>query len=524
MAWATTWSAVIVGVQAHLIETEAHLASGLPGFTVVGLPDPSVSESRDRVRAAIVNSGLKWPDQRITVGLSPASLPKHGAGLDLAVALAILAAAGEVPPDALREMAVIGELSLDGRVRVVPGMLASAVAAFRAGLRQLIVPRRGADQAALVPDMAIIGTPSLRHIVAWLRDEPDVIAAENDRADLDDRVIEPRPPGSPAAEPVVDLADVRGQEEARLALEIAAAGGHHLALLGRAGVGKTLLAERLPGLLPDLEDDQALDVTSVQLLAGRNPPGGAVIRRPPWCAPHHTASRNAVIGGGSHDRPSIGLVCLADHGVLFLDEAPEFEPSVLDALRQPLESGAITLSRAGFSITLPARFQLVIAANPCPCGLALDTDVRNTCRCTPHQRRRYTGRLSGPLLDRVDLRVLLQRPTLAELSGMAGPPEGTARVADRVLAARERMTQRLAGTGWRTNAQVPGTALRERWPADPEADRLLTARLDRDSARGRDRVLRTAWTVADLGGRGRPSAADMELALHLREGTAQWAA
>lgn len=523
MSLARTYAAVVLGVRAHLVEVEAHLTTGLPGLSIVGLPDASLNEARDRVRAAIVNSGLKWPNSRITVGLSPAWLPKRGSGLDVAIALAILAADAQIPAETVCGSVALGELGLDGRIRPVAGALAAAVAVRRSLDESklsghFICGLDDGEQLREVPGLEVLSLVSLRALVARFRGEQEPglddisalvqLSASSPHPPLDDRAL--------------DLQDVKGQLPAKFALEIAAAGGHHLALLGRAGVGKTLLAERLIGLLPDLSDEHALDVTSIHQLSGWR--GTSLIRRPPWCAPHHTASRVAMIGGGSDDRPTIGMVSLAHRGVLFMDEAAEFEPSTGDALREPLESGEVSIARAGFRMTYPAQFQLVIASNPCPCGNALDSHRGAVCRCTPNQRRRYLSRLSGPLLDRIDLRVVLTRPTLSELQGIRGTGDSTAQVAARVLAARERAGRRLAGTPWSSLMEVPTEQLLSRWPLSADGQHQLDLSCGRDSARGRDRLVRIAWTIADVAGHAMPTPDDVRAAFELRVAQQEWAA
>lgn len=524
MALARTYAAVVIGVRAHVVEVEAHLAAGLPGLSIIGRPDATLNESRDRVRAAIVNSGLRWPNTRITVGLSPAWLPKKGSGLDIAIALAILAADGQIPTDSIARSVGFGELGLDGRIRPVAGALAAALAVRRGlGVSQLsgqiISGLDDGSQLGLVPDIEVVAAVNLRALAARLKGEQE--------PDLDEltplvQIGITEDLGEQIKNKAMDLCDVKGQELAKFALEIAATGGHHIAFLGRAGVGKTLLAERLPGLLPDLDDDQALDVTSIHQLSGWT--GSGLVRRPPWCAPHHTASRPAMVGGGSDDRPTIGMVSLAHRGVLFMDEAAEFEPATVDALREPLESGSVSIARAGFHVTYPARFQLILASNPCPCGNALDTHKGARCECTPHQRRRYLGRLSGPLLDRVDLRVVLTRPTLSELQGLHGQSASTAQVAARVAVARERAAHRLVDTPWASIAAVPTEQLLARWPLATASRRELDLACSRDSVRGRDRVVRVAWSIADLAGHGSPKPADVLAALDLRASTQEWAA
>ncbi len=525
MGLARTYSAVVVGVKAHIVEVEAHLSPGLPSLTLIGLPDTALNEARDRVRAAMVNSGLKWPDCRITVGLSPAWLPKRGSGLDVAIALAILAADGQVPGEVVARLVSLGELGLDGRLRPVSGALAAALALRRLPGRKADAIVAGLQDGAVlesVPDTTVLAVANLRALVARLRgdQEPD---------SMEQQFTLEAPPSAPERSAGVlnakDLAEVRGQEEAKFGLEVAAAGGHHIALLGRAGVGKTLLAERLPGILPDLTDEPALEVTAIHQLTGtpNYPASGGLIRRPPWFAPHHTASRVSMIGGGTGDKPTIGMVSLAHHGVLFLDEAAEFEPSVTDALREPLESGVVSIARSGFHLSFPARFQLVIATNPCPCGNALDTHRGAMCRCTPAQRRRYLARLSGPLLDRVDVRVVLRRPTLAAMASNEDA-ESSVQIAARVANARTVIRALLADSGWATLVDVPSEELLKRWPLPARANRELDLACRNDSLRGRDRVVRVAWTLAALADRGEPGASDVATAVRMRASEQEWAA
>lgn len=509
-------SAIVVGVQAHLVEVEAHVASGLPAWHIVGLPDAAVNESRDRIRAAAASSGLPWPTGRITVGLGPASLPKRGSGLDLAIAVAVLSAAADNPPSAaLANWLCVGELALDGAVRPVGSVLPAAIAAHRAGLERLVIPAVNCEEASLVPDVEIMPVWSLAHL--WARligDDERAQAEEHSRS----AAVRPRPP-APAAPPPLDLADVRGQSDAREALVVAAAGGHHLCLAGPAGVGKTLLAQRLPGLLPDLTDADALDVTAIRALTETGEAVG-LVRRPPLCSPHHSATDVALIGGGTADHPRIGLVTKAHGGVLFLDEAAEFSGAVLDSLRQAMEDRSVTVARSGLHAQLPARFQLVLATNPCPCGRALDTTGR-PCTCSSIQRRRYLAKLEGPLMDRVDVRVTLQRPTLADMAD--GPGESSASVRERVVAARDRAARRLAGTPWQTNAEVPAREIRTSWtiPATLQ-DALDAAARSRESIRGLDLSLRVAWTLADLADHDAPDSDDLHRAMELRQPQGWW--
>lgn len=517
---ARTRGVVLLGVDGHVIGVEAHVSIGVSGFSVVGLADKLVTEARDRCRSAVINTGLVWPGPKITIGLSPAEVPKRGPTLDLAIALALLAASGQVPLAVAAELVVVGELGLDGRVRSVRGALVAALAARAAGARTFVVPAGNVAEASLVPDLQVHGVRTLAGLIALVRgdDVPEVELT----FDVEDLLP------TPQAIAVPDLVDVRGQHIARNALELAAAGGHHLAMTGLPGVGKTMLAERLPGLLPPLDEQAALEVTAIHSVAGRLGSGGRLITVPPFEAPHHTATHAAMVGGGS-GVPRIGLVSLAHRGVLFLDEAPEFDGSALDALRQPLESGEMVVTRSVFSVTFPARFHLVLAMNPCPCGRGGDVGRQSAaplCVCTPQQRRRYLSRISGPLLDRVDLRVTLVRPTLADLEFGASDAEPTSVVALRVREARDRAARRYAGTPWRVNADVPGPVVRRQFGLDRDSAEPLDAALLSGlvSARGADRIVRVAWTVADLAGRDRPTRFDVASALQHRDSGTAWAA
>lgn len=508
MTLARSHCVTLSGVVGHLVQVEVDVAMGVPGFTLTGLPDTALNEARDRVRAAVVNSGEAWPSRRVTVNLSPASLRKHGSGFDLALAATCLAAHERIPPDSLEEWVLLGELGLDGRVRAVRGVLPAVLAAVQAGFTKVGVPTTNAAEAALVPAARVLGIATLSDLLAHLRGTS--VSEWVAPVPVDDAAVD-----GP------DLRDVAGQLHARQAIEIAAAGGHHLFLHGPPGAGKTLLAERLPGLLPPLDLAAQLEVTAIHSVAGELPADRPLITHPPFRAPHHTASAPALVGGGSGiARP--GAVSLAHRGVLFLDEAPEFNRRSLDALREPLENGALSLSRAGGTVTYPARFQLVLAANPCPCGLASLGPV--ACTCSPFQRIRYLGRLSGPLLDRVDLRVPVQPVSRADLFA-AGTAEPTAAVRERVLQARERSSRRLTDTPWRANAEVPGPQLRRRFRPADGALQPLAEQLNRRSltARGVDRVLRVAWTVADLAGVERPGPTEVAVALALRGEVPAWA-
>ncbi|MFF9318228.1 YifB family Mg chelatase-like AAA ATPase [Streptomyces sp. NPDC014735] len=529
MGFARACSVALVGVEGVVVEVQADLEAGVAAFTLVGLPDKSLVESRDRVRAAVVNSGAEWPQKKLTVGLSPASVPKGGSGFDLAVACAVLGAAERIDPASIADVVMIGELGLDGRVRPVRGVLPAVLAAAEAGYRQVVVPEQTAGEAALVPGVSVLGVRSLRQLIAVLCDEPVPDEPRDDTEGRPDTMLAGLlVPGAGTGTGLVrgsgrggggvpDLADVAGQELPRRALEVAAAGGHHLMLTGPPGAGKTMLAERLPAILPELTRTEALEVTAVHSVAGLLPPGEPLVTRAPYCAPHHSATMQSLVGGGN-GLPRPGAVSLAHRGILFLDEAPEFSVRVLDALRQPLESGHVVVARSAGVVRLPARFLLVLAANPCPCGRHSLGGAG--CECPPSAVRRYRARLSGPLLDRVDLRVSVDRVGREDLMGQDGRGEPTAVVADRVREARARAAHRLAGTGWGTNSEVPGHELRTRLTPAPGA--LLEAEQDMErgllTARGLDRVLRVAWTVADLRGVDRPEVFDVAAALELRTG------
>jgi magnesium chelatase family protein len=506
MALGRALSIGLVGLDGHVVEVEADLAAGIPAFVLIGLPDTTMQEARDRVRAAVVNSGRDWPQRRITLALSPAALPKRGSAFDLAMAVAVLVASEVVPGAAVEGLALLGELSLDGRVRPVTGVLPAAFTAARAGVRRLVVPDANVAEAALVPGVEVVGVPDLATLL-------DHLTGAEGAAPL-------ALPGAPVPAVVgagagdLDLADVLGQEHARRCLEVAAAGGHNVFFLGPPGAGKTMLAERLPTILPRLSGDAALEVSAIHSVAGTLPPDAPLITVPPFRSPHHSASLPALVGGGAGiARP--GEVSLAHRGVLFVDEAPEFASGHLDALRQPLESGTIVIARSGGVARYPARFTLVLAANPCPCSTAGRKD--RDCICPAGVRRRYLGRISGPLLDRLDIRVDLDAVTRADLASGAGEPSAAVRL--RVLAARERMAHRYRDLPWDTNGEVPGRELRRRWPLPADALAPAHAAVDtgRLSARGLDRVVRVAWTLADLEGRDVPGATHVRRAVTLRK-------
>lgn len=507
------WSVALAGLTGRVVSVEADIGAGLPGFGLIGLPDTALSEARVRVQAAVANSEEQWPKQKITVSLSPADLHKRGAGFDLVLALVVLAAAGSVPAECLADAVVLGELGLNGAVHGLRGVLPAIAAARRHGLRRAIVPTANLAEAGLVEGIEVVGVATLRQALAFLRGEPDAVSSAVPAT------------AAPVLPAVPDLRDVRGQREARWALEVAAAGGHHVFLHGAPGTGKTMLAERLPGLLPALSPAQALEVTEIHSVAGTLPADVPLITAPPFRAPHHSATQASIVGGGAGEvRP--GACSLAHRGILFLDEATEFRGGVLDALREPLESGQVVIARSGVTAVFPARFLLVLAANPCACGRSGDTPRSAACTCTSVTRRRYLGRLSRPLLDRIDLQVTVDRPTSVQL--LDGPEgESTAAVAQRVLAARDRAAHRLLGTPWACNGQVPTRLLRTGMRIDFAATRVVERALERGtlSARGLDRVFRIAWTLADLAGRERPGVDEVGGALALRVGAGcGWAA
>ena len=476
--------ATVLGVGGHLVTVEAYVGRGLPSLTLTGLPGAAVQDARDRIRPAVESSGLQWPLRRTVVNLSPGDLRKEGPGLDLPVAVSVLSATAQVPARAVAGWAFAGELSLRGELVATPGVLSVAIASARAGLAGVIVPAGNALEAAQVDGLRVVGAASLSEVVGCLRGTWE-------------------PPEAPAAPPAevaqssVDLSEIRGQAPARRALEVAAAGGHNVFLVGSPGAGKTMLARRFATILPPLSREEALEASQLHSVAGLLA-GRGILTHPPFRAPHHSISTAGLLGGGSGFlRP--GEVSLATHGVLFLDELTEFRRDAVESLRQPLEDGRVVIARAAGSVEFPARFTLVAAANPCPCGFA--GDARRVCSCDGYRAQRYRAKLSGPLLDRIDIRLTVPRLTKHELMGQDGGETSTA-VRDRVEAARERQRLRYASLGARCNAHLPGPAIRHLARLDPRAEELLSKAVDSMALTGRgfDRALKVARTVADLDG------------------------
>lgn len=515
--WASTKTVSLQGAVGHVVDIQVDVSHGKVFTAMVGRADAAINEARDRCRSAVLNSGFNWPtSQRITILLSPADLPKRGSHFDLGIAASVIAASSkQFPRERLAQMVLIGELTLDGRLRSVPGVLPMVMAAAERGIDQVVVPESQVEEAAMVAGITVHGVRSLAQALAVVCHQPL--------------------PPAPAVEPPtaaallswlgeerleeVDLADVQGLPDARYALEVAAAGGHHVMLSGPKGAGKTTLAERLPTILPDLLPEERLELTAVCSLAGVLRPGQPPPLRPPFRAPHHTASRAGILGGGSGQvRP--GEVSRAHLGVLFLDEFPLLPTDVIEALRQPLESGEITISRGDEEATFPARGIVVLACNPCPCGEFSGVHADNRCICSEVKRRQYRRKLSGPIGDRIDIirHVEPLRPGFRSLP--FEQPETSAQVRERVEAARTRQLQRYAGQSWRLNAHTPGPELTRSWPLTDEARQALDQEIysGRLTRRGATRVHRLCWTIADLRGVERPGIAEFHAALRLRTG------
>lgn len=524
------WSVAMVGVEATMVEVEAAIGSGLPRTVLVGLPDTALHEAKDRCRAAFAGANLAWPDKLLTINLTPASLPKAGTHYDLAIIAAILIAAKIVPSHLGEKSCLMGEVGLDAKVRPVAGILPGLIAAAQAGFDTAIVPASQIDQANLISGLTIWPVGSVADLVQVLSGNPvsggstELSAGSSGNRHSKQsagRATDTKVFGSktsdnqPVAQP--DFADVAGQANAKWALEVAAAGRHHVFLHGAPGLGKTMLAERLPSILPQLSEVESLEVSALYSLAGDSLSQG-LITRPPFKNPHHSASLAALIGGGTKiSKP--GAVSLAHRGVLFLDEAPEFDRRVLEALRTTLECGWVEISRSQMSAKYPADFQLILAANPCPCGFS--NSVKQTCKCTPNQIRRYRNKISGPILDRIDINVELVALSDTIFAHKATSVESSKTIRERVIEARQRAEKRLSAYGYKTNGQVSSAVLRKQLPA-PTETKLLTQAYQRGkiSSRAIDKIVRLGWTLADLAGRDRICEADLGSAMMLKMG--QW--
>jgi magnesium chelatase family protein len=491
------------GLLGSLIEIECDISDGIPMYSLLGLPDASLHESRERVRAALTNSGQKWPNKKVTVSLSPAWLPKSGPAFDLAIALSLLVADGVLPQGPLDGAIVLGELALDGAIRPVRGVLPSLIAAFKAGITRAIVPAANQGEAELMEQMEILVFSDIAQIYNWLRtgEYPFTAASEESLKH---------------EEEVLDFADVAGQDAARFAAEVAATGGHHLLLIGPPGAGKTMIASRIPTILPPLSMEEALEVTAIHSISGGLRDRSAISRTAPIIAPHHSASRASIVGGGGRDIQP-GAISLGHRGVLFIDEAPECAAGILDALRQPLESGEITIARQSGNVTFPAQFLLVLAANPCPCGKF--SGKGRGCTCTSLQVRRYLGKLSGPLMDRIDIRVTVDPVGRVELASQEFG-ESSADIRSRVIAARNLAAIRFKDEKWRLNAEIPARALRRDYAPARDAMNFLHDELDQEriTARGLHKVIRLSWTLADLAGGKQPGLKEVQGAFQLRDG------
>ncbi|MDT0203267.1 YifB family Mg chelatase-like AAA ATPase [Nocardioides sp. AE5] len=519
MPVATTHCVALQGAVGHLIDVQVDVSQGAVATSLVGRPDASINESRDRIRTAITNSRFEWPTtRRVTILLSPADLPKRGTHFDLAIAVGVLAAAEKKDTlrEALRDTVMLGELTLDGRLRTVPGVLAMTLAASARGFSRVFVPEPQAREAAMVPGMTVFGFRTLAQVIAELRGV-EVPHAPPVDASPSGSLLNWR--GSERLAEV-DMGDLIGMHEARYALEVAAAGGHHLMLSGPKGAGKTSLAERIPGILPDLDVDEALELTAICSLSGVLDAGQDLITQRPFFAPHHSCTRASLLGGGSGKvRP--GELSRAHHGVLFLDEFPHFNNDIVESLRQPLESGEVTIARGEETATYPARAMFVLAANPCPCGNYTPSPIDgDPCSCGEVKRREYRRKLEGPVMDRIDITRNVMPVGKHEAEDRFARPERSSVIRERVTAARRTQSQRYAGTHWRVNGQAPGARLREEWPLTPRGTDLLDEAIyaGRITRRGATSVHRLAWTVADLAGIEQPGEFEVDVALRLRLG------
>jgi len=492
MSLARIASVAAIGVDAFPVEVEVDVSGGLPAIVTVGLPDTAVKESRDRVKAALTNAKYKFPNRRVTINLAPADIRKEGPAYDLPIALGILIASEQVECDFVNEFVVLGELSLDGRVRPVTGALPAAIAARDLGRRRMIVPVENAAEAAVVPEVRVYGVSRVSEAVGLLagkavveREKPDLLS-----------ILQAR-----AASSQLDFAEVRGQEHVRRALTVSAAGGHNVVMVGPPGSGKSMMASRLPGILPPMTLDEAVETTKVHSISGLIPPGVPLVSARPFRAPHHTVSYAGLVGGGGGNVGKItpGEVSLAHNGVLFMDELPEFDRKAKEALRTPLENGEITIVRAGMSLCFPARFMLVAAMNPCPCGYL--TDPKKPCSCTTNQVRNYLGRVSGPLMDRIDIHIEVPPVPYKDLASRTRSASSKD-IRDVVMRARAVQQERFGDAGWYTNAQIPDRHARDACRMNKDAELLLRQAVTElgFSARAYARIIRVARTVADIEG------------------------
>jgi len=497
---AVTKTLTLLGLEGQLVNIEVDVAKGLPSYQLLGLPDAALSESRDRIRSAIVNSGLNWPNHKITVSMSPAWLPKSGSGFDLPIAIAILAASGQVPEHLLSKTVFVAELSLEGRLKPIRGVLPMLLAAAQYEISQAVVPVDNQAEAALVEELDVLAAGDLLQCIRYLNG-----------SDLLNRIEKPK---LNIKESHLDLSQVAGQDAAKFGLEVAATGGHHLLMIGPPGTGKTMLAERFPTILPKLNPTQVREVAAIHSVAGAYTTHNDFDGTPPFISPHHTTTTVAMVGGGGKViRP--GACSLAHHGVLFIDEAPECANGILDSLRQPLESGVVEITRAIATLRFPAKFILILAANPCPCGKFAGKG--RACQCSSLQVRRYLNKLSGPLLDRMDLRLKVETPTRVELADERNR-ESSASIRARVEQGREIAKERFAGMDFSLNSEIPAELLRGKYKAHPKAMAKLHNLIDREeiTARGFHKLLRLAWTISDLHGIAQPTINEIEIAITLR--------